>query len=30
MLKGDVTPESLEKVKKAMEELDFGCAEKST
>ena len=29
MLKGDVTPEALEKVKKAIDGLGFGCDDKS-
>jgi len=29
MLKGDVTPEVLEKVKKAIDDLGFGCDQKS-
>ena len=29
MLKGDLTPENLEKVKKAIEGLGFGCESKS-
>jgi len=29
MLKGDVSPEVLEKVKKAMDGLGFGCDQKS-
>lgn len=30
MLKGDVTPEALEKVKKEIDTLGFGCDDKST
>jgi mevalonate pyrophosphate decarboxylase len=29
MLNGDVSPEDLEKVKKAIDDLGFGCKEKS-